>query len=89
MGAYGPLLLAPAEGLWGPSGPLPSGGNLFLIINEKIQENPLTFDWSMVLSKSGLRDPLNPIFLFQKKYCVSTKKLFVSIDHHAKYKIFK
>ena len=29
MGAYGPLLLAPAEGLGGPSGPLPSGGNLF------------------------------------------------------------
>ena len=32
MGAYGPLLLAPAEGLGGPSGPLPCWGNLFLII---------------------------------------------------------
>ena len=29
MGAYGPLLLAPAEGLGGPSGPLTSGGNLY------------------------------------------------------------
>ena len=28
-GAYGPLLLAPAEGLGGPSGPLTCGGNLF------------------------------------------------------------
>ena len=28
-GAYGPLLLAPAESLGGPSGSLPSGGNLF------------------------------------------------------------
>ena len=26
MGAYGPLLLAPAEGLGGPLDPLPSGG---------------------------------------------------------------
>ena len=29
MGAYGPQLLAPAEALEGPSGPLPSGVNLF------------------------------------------------------------
>ena len=29
MGAYGPLLLAPAEGLGGPSDPLTSGGDLF------------------------------------------------------------
>ena len=29
MGAYGPLLLAPVEGLGGPLGPLTSGGNLF------------------------------------------------------------
>ena len=29
MGAYGPQLLAPAEGLGGPSGPLTYGGNLF------------------------------------------------------------
>ena len=29
MGAYGPLLLAPVEGLEGPSGPLTCGGNLF------------------------------------------------------------
>ena len=28
-GAYSPLLLAPAEGLGSPLGPLPSGGNLF------------------------------------------------------------
>ena len=28
-GAYGPLLLAPAEGLGGPSGPLPCGGIYF------------------------------------------------------------
>ena len=28
-GAYGPLLLAPAEGLRGPLGPLTCGGNLF------------------------------------------------------------
>ena len=28
-GAYGPLLLAPAEGLGSPSGPLTCGGNLF------------------------------------------------------------
>ena len=34
MGAYGPLLLAPVEGLGGSSGPLMCGGNLFLIINE-------------------------------------------------------
>ena len=30
MGAYSPLLIAPVEGLGGPLGPLPSGGNLFL-----------------------------------------------------------
>ena len=29
MGAYGPLLLAPAEGLGGLLDCLPSGGNLF------------------------------------------------------------
>ena len=29
MGAYGPLFLAPVEGLEGPSGPLASGGNIF------------------------------------------------------------
>ena len=29
MGAYGPLLLAHVEGLGGPSGPMPSVGNLF------------------------------------------------------------
>ena len=28
-GAYGPLLLAPAEGLGGPLGPLTCGVNLF------------------------------------------------------------
>ena len=28
-GAYGPLLLAPVEGLGGPLGPLKCGGNLF------------------------------------------------------------
>ena len=28
-GAYGPLLQAPAEGLGGPLGHLPSGGSLF------------------------------------------------------------
>ena len=28
-GAYGPLLLSPAEGLGGPLGPLTCGGNLF------------------------------------------------------------
>ena len=35
MGAYGPLLLAPVGGLGGPLDPLTSGGDLFLIINEK------------------------------------------------------
>ena len=29
MGTYGPLLIAPAEGLGGPLGPLTCGGNLF------------------------------------------------------------
>ena len=29
MGAYAPLLLAPAEGLGGPSGPLTCGGIYF------------------------------------------------------------
>ena len=43
----------------------------------------------MVLSKSDLRDPLNPFFLVKKKLCVSTKKLFVPIDHHAKFNMFK
>ena len=42
-GAYNPLLLAPLEGLGGPSGPLASGGNIFYFLMKKIQENPLTF----------------------------------------------
>ena len=33
MGAYGPLLLAPAEELGGPLGPLTRGGGFILIIN--------------------------------------------------------
>ena len=57
---------------------------------KKIQENPLVFDWSMVLSKSDLRDPLNPLSLVQKKILFTYKiKLFVPIDHHAKFNIFK
>ena len=28
LGVYGPLVLAPAEGLWGPFDPLSSGGHL-------------------------------------------------------------
>ena len=44
MRAYGPLLLAHAEGLGGPSGPLACVGNLFFNnYQKKIQENPLTF----------------------------------------------
>ena len=38
----------------------------------------------MVLSKSDLWDPLNPIFLVQKKIlCI------YRIDHHAIFKMFK
>ena len=37
MGAYGPLLLAPAEGLVGPSGPLTCGGIYF---NNQFLKNP-------------------------------------------------
>ena len=33
-------------------------------------------------------DPLNPLFLVQKKL-YQQNKLFVPIDHHAKFKIFK
>ena len=36
MGAYGPLLPAPAEGLGGSSDPLASGGNLFKFLMKKI-----------------------------------------------------
>ena len=56
---------------------------------KKFQENPLTFDWSVVLSKSDLRDPLNPLFWFIRKLCVSTKTWFVPIDHHAIFNMFK
>ena len=40
------------------------------------QENPLTFDWYMILSKSDLRDPLNPFFLVQKKNAVYLQKKY-------------
>ena len=43
-GAYGPVLLAPVEGLGGPSGPLTCGGIYFNNEWKKIQENPLTFE---------------------------------------------
>ena len=36
----------------------------------------------MILSKSDL-------FQFRKKFCVSTKTLFVPIDHHAIFNMFK
>ena len=39
MGAYGPILLAPVEGLGDPLSPLPINDYL-----NKFQENPLTFD---------------------------------------------
>ena len=39
----------------------------------------------MVLSKFDLKDPL----LVQNKFCVSTKTLFVPIDHHAIFKMFQ
>ena len=35
------------------------------------QENPLTFDWSIILLKSDIREPLNPNFLVQKKKSVN------------------
>ena len=76
-GAYSPLLLAPAEDLGSPSGPLPSGGNLFnKLIRKQIPGKSI--DWSMILSKSNLRDPLNPFFSSDKLCVSTTKKMF---DH--------
>ena len=40
-------------------------------------------------SKSDLRDHPKPPFLSSEKKSVYLKKWFWSIDHHAKYKIFK
>ena len=41
----------------------------------------------MVLSKSDLRDPLNPLFEFRTNDVYLQKKI-VPIDHHAKFNIF-
>ena len=38
----------------------------------------------MILSKSDLRNPLNPLFKLRKNIY---KKLFGPIDHHAKFQI--
>ena len=47
-------------------------GEFILIINEKkFQENPLTFYLYMVLSKSDLRDPLNPLLTGSESMCRS------------------
>ena len=38
------------------------------------KENPLSFDWYMILSKSYLMYHLNPPFLDLKQICLSTNK---------------
>ena len=43
----------------------------------------------MVLSKSDLRDPLNPLFWVQKKIMCIYKNILVPIDHHVIFKMFK
>ena len=60
------------------------GKNVYLNIIQT-KENPLTltFDCSMIFSKSDLSDCL------RKKLCVSTKIIFVPIDYPAKFQIFK
>ena len=76
-----------------PLAPLPNGGNLFLELmrETKFQENSLTFDWYMILSKSDLSDPLNSVFWVHKKHYVylQQQQKIGPIDHHAKFQMFK
>ena len=59
-------------GLRGPFRASDMLGEFILIINEKkFQENQLTFDLSMVLSKSDLRDTINPLLTGSESMCRS------------------